>query len=171
MHAAYNLARWLTRNDEDAQDVTQEACLRAFRFLDGLRPETARPWLLAIVRNTFFSWVERNRPPAPDAHRDGVSAPPDPASTEALGETPGDDPESLLLGQENLVLINQALERLPVEYREVLVLRGLEELSYKEIASVTATPLGTVMSRLSRGRRLLAQYLDELQRGEPDGMS
>jgi RNA polymerase sigma-70 factor (ECF subfamily) len=143
LDAAYNLARWLTGNDADAQDVVQEAYLRALRFFDGFRGGDGRPWLLAVVRRTCFTWLERNR-----GHRPG-----------ALDEEIVDDhapcPVDVLVSGENRREVQEALARLPVEHREVLVLREIEGLSYKEIGVVTELPPGTVMSRLSRARERL----------------
>jgi len=144
--AAYNLARWLTRNDQDADDVLQEAMLRAFRFFGGLRGE-ARPWLLAIVRNACFSWLQANRPGDIELTDD------DAVESEASG------PEALAAREIDRRRLNEALAALPVYLREALVLRELEDLSYKDIARVTGVPIGTVMSRLARGRRALADRL------------
>ena len=148
LDAAWNLARWLVRSDQDAEDVVQEAFLRAYRFFEGFHGAQCRPWLLAIVRNTAFSWMEANRtgsvPLDENGAHDGVDA---------------DNPESLASRGDERKRVNAALKRLPAEYREVLVLRELEDLSYREIAQVAAIPVGTVMSRLSRGRKLLADYL------------
>jgi RNA polymerase sigma-70 factor (ECF subfamily) len=147
--AAYNLARWLTGDDHDAEDVVQEAYLRAYRFFDGFRGEDARPWLLAVVRNTCYTWLKRNRPPAPAAPFD-----------EAIhGFDESFNPESLLMRAADREALRQALEALPADSREVLVLRELEGLSYKDIAAVAGVPLGTVMSRLARARLLLKQRL------------
>ena len=148
LDAAWNLARWLTRSDHDAEDVVQEAYLRALRFFDGFHGAQSRPWLLAIVRNTAYSWMEKNRtgtvPLAEDGTHDGI-----------------DDagPESLAMRGDERRRVNAALARLPTEFREVMVLREMEDLSYREIAQVAAIPLGTVMSRLARGRKLLSGYL------------
>jgi RNA polymerase sigma-70 factor, ECF subfamily len=144
--AAYNLARWLTRNDQDAEDVLQEAMLRAYRFFGGLRGE-ARPWLLAIVRNACFSWLQANRP--------GDIEPLDEAALES--DAPG--PEALAGREIDRRRLNDALAALPVYLRETLVLRELEDLPYKDIARITAVPIGTVMSRLARGRQALAERL------------
>src|SRR5262252_4156339 len=154
LDAAYNLARWLTRNDHDAEDVVQEAFVRAYRFFDSLKETDARPWLLAIVRNTGYTWLRKNRP-ADVVELDDASMLS--ADTPTLGHvSPSDsNPEVILLQSANRKLVNQALEDLPVGFREVLVMRELEDLSYKEIASVAGIPIGTVMSRLSRGRELL----------------
>jgi RNA polymerase sigma-70 factor, ECF subfamily len=159
LDAAYNLARWLTRNDHDAEDVVQEAFLRAFRFFDALKDADARPWLLAIVRNTGYSWLEKNRPADIVAIDDAATLS---ADTVTAGhvvpvET---NPEVILLQSANRKLVNQSLEDLPVGFREVLVMRELEDLSYKEIARIAGIPIGTVMSRLSRGRELLRHAIE-----------
>ncbi len=154
MDAAYNLARWLTRNDQDARDVVQEAMLRAYRFLDGLRGE-ARPWLLALVRNAAMTWLKQNRP----AELAGADA------AAAQAQLADDDtPETLALRALDRRLINEALAALPVQFREALILRELEELPYRDIARITDSPIGTVMSRLARGRRLLADSLRAISR-------
>jgi RNA polymerase sigma-70 factor (ECF subfamily) len=150
MDAACNLARWLTRNDQDAQDVVQEVYLRALRFFEGFRGGGSRTWLLAIVRNTCFTWLQQNRPPEPTTEFD-----------EEIHSAEDDVPtaEMLLLQEADKKLVTQALEQLPAQFREVLVLRELEGLSYKEIADVVGIPLGTVMSSLARGRQRLRQSL------------
>jgi len=153
MDAAYNLARWLTRNDHDAQDVVQEAMVRAFRFSEGLRGE-ARPWLLAIVRHACFTWLKSNRPG-------------DLASLEDAGFEPAadaDGPEALAARELDRRLLNEAISALPPHFREVLVLRELEDLSYKDIARIIDAPIGTVMSRLARARRLLADSMRVITR-------
>jgi RNA polymerase sigma-70 factor (ECF subfamily) len=158
LDSAYNLARWLTRNDTDAQDVVQDAFLRALRFFDGLEDPDARAWLLAIVRNTAFTWLRKNRPADMVAIDDESQLS---AGDESLGHaSPADpNPEVIVLESANRKLINLALEELPVAYREVLVLREIEDLSYREIAQVAGVPIGTVMSRLARGREILKQTL------------
>jgi RNA polymerase sigma-70 factor, ECF subfamily len=159
LDAAYNLARWLTRNDHDAQDVVQEACLRAFRFFEGMHGSDARPWLLAIVRNAGYSWLEKNRPGDVVALDDAelLSADIETVGHDSPEET---NPEVILLQSANRKLVNQALEELPVGYREVLVMREIEDLTYKEIATVAGIPIGTVMSRLARGRELLRRLIE-----------
>jgi len=147
LDAAYNLARWLTRNDHDAEDVAQEAMLRAYRHVDGLRGE-ARPWLLAIVRNACMTWLKANRP----AELAGAL---DLEAAEAQLD-PGEGPDALLLRKVDRRILNEAIAALPPQFREVLVLRELEDLAYKDIARIVGAPLGTVMSRLWRARRLLA---------------
>ena len=148
--AAYNLARWLTHNENDAEDVVQEAYLRAFRFFGGFRGGDSRAWLLKIVRNVFYTWTEQHHsrrfPTATDEEVEQI-------------ESLAPDPEARLLRNADGQQVREALERLPVEYREVIILRELEELSYKEIAEVVNVPLGTVMSRLARARKRLQQYL------------
>jgi RNA polymerase sigma-70 factor (ECF subfamily) len=159
MDAAYNLARWLMRNDHDAEDVVQDAYLRAYRFFDGLRGTDSRAWLLAIVRNASYSWLEKNRPGEVVALDDvGLLA----SDVETAGHMfPAEtNPEVILLQSANRKLVNLALEELPVGYREVLVMRELEELTYKEIAAVAGIPIGTVMSRLARGRELLRRAIE-----------
>ena len=155
LDAAYNLARWLCGNASDAEDVVQEAFMRAFRFFDTFRGDSARPWLLAIVRRTWYTeWRRRASPhdmlefddTMDDAVFDGWSA-------------GGADPQALLIRDEDTRLVHEALAQLPVEYREVLILRELEEMGYREIAAVADVPIGTVMSRLARGRRKLAALL------------
>ncbi len=150
LDAAYNLARWLTRNDADAEDVVQEAYLRAFRFFGGFHGADGRAWLLGIVRNTTFTWMQRNRSPELNMPLE-----------DELYEVKSDDlnPEALLLQEADAQMLRQAVEELPLEFREVLVLRELEEMSYKQIAVVADLPLGTVMSRLARARKRLQQIL------------
>jgi RNA polymerase sigma-70 factor (ECF subfamily) len=150
LDAAYNLARWLTRNDADAEDVVQEAYLRAFRFFGGFHGEDGRAWLLGIVRNTSYTWMQRNRSPELNMALDDETH---------EAESHDLDPEALLLQKADAQMLRQAVEELPVEFREVLVLRELDEMSYKQIAIVADLPLGTVMSRLARARKRLQQIL------------
>ena len=158
LDAAYNLARWLTRSDADAEDVVQESCVRALRYLDSLRGDQARPWLLTIVRHTAYSWLRRNRPAEvvalddiDEAARDGVA----PAA---------DEPLAAALRNADRAQINRAIAALPITFREVLVMRELEDLSYRDIASVAGIPIGTVMSRLVRARGLMQQALRPVSR-------
>ena len=148
LDAAFNYARWLTRSDADADDVVQDAYVRALRFFSSLRGEDARAWLLTIVRNTWYGRFSK---------RSGSE------QTQVFDEMTDDrsdnglDPEALLIQQRAVDRVRRAVEELPVDYREVIVLRELEGMSYKEIAAVVGIPLGTVMSRLARAReRLLA---------------
>ncbi len=150
LDAAYNLARWLVGNNHDAEDIVQDACVRAFRFGGGFRGGSSRSWLLAIVRNTAFTWLKKNRPP--------VMVPIDDDELEEI-----EDPNRAnnpVYGADSDIL-RAALEALPPEFREALVLRELEGFSYKEIAEVAEVPVGTVMSRLARARRQLQEYLRE----------
>ena len=151
LDAAYSLARWLTRNDQDAQDVTQEAFLRAFRFFDGYQGGNVRAWLLTIVRNTCYTLLHQNRPPESAVEFDEEIH-----SEESSG---GANPEIQALAGADKETLRRALEELPDVFREALVLRELEGMSYKEIADVTSVSLGTVMSRLARGRTRLRESL------------
>jgi RNA polymerase sigma-70 factor, ECF subfamily len=153
LDAAYNLARWLTRDPTDASDVVQEAMLRALRFFGSYRGGSAKSWLLTIVRNTAIDWMRANRP----VH----IAPPPLDDSDPLENIPaeGDDPEAALIRIGDREQLNRLIAALPAEFRECLVLREMEELSYKEIAAVTGVPLGTVMSRLSRARLLMQRAL------------
>jgi RNA polymerase sigma factor (sigma-70 family) len=152
LDAAYNLARWLARNDADAQDVVQDAYLRAFRFFGGFEGRNARAWLLSIVRNAFYSSLA--------AREQHESLPEDGDVAAEIAELAGpESPETLLIRGDERRLVNEAIAALPPEFREALVLRELEELSYREIAEVTGVPIGTVMSRLSRARALLRRAL------------
>lgn len=152
LDAAYNLARWLTRNDHDAEDVVQEASLRAFKYWSGFSGRDCRPWLLAIVRNTFYTWV-RQQSIQPDLLPDGVGDEVDDGTL---------DPEKAVIQNADRELLRLALEDLPVEFRETIILRDMEGLSYKEIADIADVPIGTVMSRLARGRKRLQVQLVHL---------
>jgi RNA polymerase sigma-70 factor, ECF subfamily len=148
LDAAYALARWMTRNDADAADVVQEAFLRAFRYFDSYRDGDAKSWLLQIVRCTCYSWLERNRP------ADVVPLEAE-AEFDDTGATASGDAEVLLENRSDLRRLDQLIEALPAPLREVIILRELHELGYREIAEVTGVPIGTVMSRLHRARSLL----------------
>lgn len=170
LDAAYNLARWLLRNNQDAEDVVQEAYLRAFKFFDSCHGGNARAWLLAIVRNTAYTWLQHNR-----EQRHNLSFDEESDSFEGLASVtilshPDNNPESILSQSDDRKLLNQALEQLPLEFREVLVLRELEDFSYKEIANITGIPMGTVMSRLARGRKMLWESLENMAQESPDGL-
>jgi RNA polymerase sigma factor (sigma-70 family) len=149
LNAAYNLARWLTRDDQDAQDVVQEACLRAFKYWKSFSGRDCRSWLLAIVRNTYYSWL-RQRSVQPELTDDGEIDDVDDAVR---------NPENVLLQNADRQLLKAALEDLPAEFREAIVLREMEGLSYKEIADIASVPIGTIMSRLARARKRLQIYL------------
>jgi RNA polymerase sigma-70 factor (ECF subfamily) len=161
LDAAYNLARWLVRNPQDAEDVVQEAYLRAFKFQEGYQGGDARAWLLKIVRNTSYSFIEKRRPSESaeefdeTVHRQKVERP---------------DVESTLIQESESRVLREALELLPANFREVLVLREFEGLSYKQIAEVMGVPMGTVMSSLARARMQLREIVlrtreQEVRRG------
>ena len=150
LDAAYNLARWLTGNEHDAEDVAQDAFVRAFRFFEGFRGGNCRSWLLTIVRNTAYTWLEKNRGHHPTDEFDEETH---------VVDDPAANPEESLLRQADREQVRQAVELLPAEFREVIVLRELEDLSYREIAGIAGIPIGTVMSRLARARKILQQTL------------
>jgi RNA polymerase sigma-70 factor (ECF subfamily) len=164
LNSAFNLACWLTRNRADAQDVVQEALMRAFRFFAGFRGGDGRVWLLRIVRNTFYTWYRD------DAAQPGTAFDEQLHSLEETDEAWPDHarrgPEALLMQKDCDREVHKALAALPLEFREVVVMRELEELSYKEIAAIAGIPIGTVMSRLGRGRKLLAASLGGPRQGE-----
>ncbi len=149
LDAAYNLARWMTRHEQDAQDVVQEAVMRAYKYFDGYHGGNAKSWLLAIVRNTCYTWLRQNRAQIPTVSLDDALEVAD---------------DSLIVEErcfQNLTkeTLKKALEEMPLEFREILVLRELEGLSYKEISETTDLAIGTVMSRLSRARQKLQGLL------------
>ena len=153
LDAAYNLARWLAGSDHDAEDIAQDACVRAFRFVGGCRGSDGRAWLLTIVRNTAYSWLKKNRSQPLVSMDDDEFAEIEDQSG-AAGSFHSADTDAL----------RAALESLPLEFREALVLRELEGLSYKEIAEVAEVPVGTVMSRLARARRQLQDALNRKEK-------
>ena len=157
LDSAYNLARWLVRNGDDAEDVVQEAYLRAFQYSSGFRGGDARAWLLTIVRNTSYGWLRKARPREPVAQFD------EEIHTSGTGTS---NPEELLLKNADARLVERALSQLPIRFREILVLRELEGLSYKEIADVICVPLGTVMSTLSRARDRFRHAVGDLLRAD-----
>ena len=159
LDAAYNLARWLARDERDAEDIVQEACLRAYRFYASFHGGNARAWLLAIVRNTYYSWREKNRSQAQNVEFDDDTI----AAVDYDVATAGDSVERLLDAEDTRRLVHRALEQIPAEFREVIVLRELEDMSYRDIARIVDIPLGTVMSRLSRARKLLLHALQNAQ--------
>jgi RNA polymerase sigma-70 factor, ECF subfamily len=169
LDAAFNLARWLVRTPADAEDVVQEAYLRAFAGFDGFRGVDAKPWLLRIVRNCAFDWLARRRLPTV-VPIDSVLE----LSGEirgALESDPVDAPDSELQRDADRAQVNRVVAALPTEFREVLILREVEELTYREIAAVVGIPVGTVMSRLARGRTLLRRgWQREAKLGTGDGL-
>lgn len=152
LDAAFNLARWLTGSRADAEDVVQEAMVRALTYFPGYRGGSGRAWILQIVRNTAYGVLEARRGERQVRHISTDVA----TDIESIPDL-ADDPEQALMLSDDLSRVDALIERLPLELRETLVLRELEELSYREIAHITAAPLGTVMSRLWRARRLLAK--------------
>ena len=152
LDAAFNYARWLTKNDADAEDVLQDASVRALRFFSSLRSEDARAWLLTIVRNTWYGRFPRR------AGSGVMTTVADEAADNRADASP--DPEAQVIQQQTVEQVRRALETLSTDFREVLVLRELEGLSYKEIAAIVGIPIGTVMSRLARARERLADVLD-----------
>ncbi len=156
LDAAYNLARWLTGRSTDAEDVVQDAMLRAYRAFDGCREATARPWLLRIVRNAAYDWMR-------SLHATKVGGFADIDPEDAFGTAfaadvftgPAETPEDMMIKADDRRLFDDLIAGLPVAFREVVVLRELEELSYREIAEIAGLPMGTVMSRLARARNLL----------------
>ena len=151
MSAAYNFARWLLRDQSGAEDVVQESYLRALKYFSGYHGGDSRAWLLTIVRNTSYNWLQQNRA------RELINPIDD--ATEALAATNDANPEKVLLQRIDQDLLREALSELPIEFREVLILREMEGLSYKEIAALADLPIGTVMSRLARARARLQQRL------------
>src|SRR5262245_48724417 len=155
LDSAHNLARWLTRNDADAQDVVQEAMLRAFKYFDGFDGQYAHAWLLKIVRNTCFTWLRENRPtndaiPLED-NLDAVDR--DGCARERNAQGMGRSPEIIVLETRDARQVEALINELPAVYREAVILREMDDLSYREIAEISGVPIGTVMSRLARARQ------------------
>jgi RNA polymerase sigma factor (sigma-70 family) len=153
---AFGLARWLTGNSTDAEDVVQDACLKALAALDTAAIDRPRAWLLTIVRNTAFTWLAKNRPKTVVLTDDEALL--ETAGLKAPGE-PAPNPEEALIAAAGETALAAAMDALPHLYREVVVLRDIEGLSYREISTAIGAPVGTVMSRLARGR---AQLIDRL---------
>ncbi len=148
LHAAFNLARWLAHDDHVAEDIVQDACLRAYRYFDSLRGDDARPWLLGIVRNNCYTWLDEQRRGPGQVELDDQLIDTLPAPEQG----PGMDPGAALDQKRARQLVDAAIRALAPPFREVVILRELEELSYAEIAQIASIPIGTVMSRLSRAR-------------------
>jgi RNA polymerase sigma-70 factor (ECF subfamily) len=157
LDAAYNLARWLTRNDQNADDLVQNAFLRAFRFFDGFRGDDARAWLLTIVRNTYFSSLRNER--HEHVEFDEATHGQDGGQVDGFSRVTANDPEHAAVVRDTQREVNNALDRLPPVFREVIVLKEMNDMSYKEIAEIAGVPLGTVMSRLARARKMLGDLL------------
>lgn len=165
LDAAYNLARYLARDPDVAQDLVQDAFLRALRSFGTFRGEDARPWLLAIVRNRFLTWTTSRRSERTvSLEDDGTDA-----EASALPDPDQEDPEAALMRRDDITTLRDLIEALPSPFREVLVLREIEELSYQEIATVTGSPIGTVMSRLARARQILQRSWRSLGENREDG--
>jgi RNA polymerase sigma factor (sigma-70 family) len=169
LDSAHNLARWLVHNDSDAEDIVQEACLRAYKYLDGFEGGDPIGWLLAIVRNTSFSWMKHKRRreaqtdyAAVDEEVLEYEAPTIGGGSQALSR----DPETLLIERRERIRLNHLIQQLSTEHREMVVLRDIEDLSYREIAAIVGVPIGTVMSRLCRARRLLQERWVRAQASE-----
>jgi len=161
MDAAYNLARWLTRNDQDAQDIVQESCMRALRAFDSLRGQDFRPWFLAIVRNASFTLLRRRKDSSSSADESLETTPEVAADSEAF------DPQAIAIRAADVDLVRRAIAALPDALRETLILREMEGLGYKEIGKIVGVPIGTVMSRLARGRARLQTLLVEMEKAAP----
>lgn len=160
LNAAYNLARWLVRDEQVAQDMVQEAYLRALKYRESFRGGDMRPWLLGIVRNTCYTWLQQSKQREDQVEFDEER---DSENCELIFGQTESNPETLAMRKQESLHLNQSINALPAVFREVLILRELEELSYDDIAVVAAIPVGTVMSRLSRARAMLRAAL---QRGE-----
>ena len=157
LNAAHNLARWLTRNEQDAQDVVQEAYLRAFRFFDSYKGGDGKSWLLAVVRNTCFTWRRHEK-------RATTNEPFDEVTHSSNAQAPNQ--EETLVESSKMTVLRNCIEMLPSDFREVLVMRELEEMSYRQISDVARVPVGTVMSRLSRARRRLEECASARKMGK-----
>jgi RNA polymerase sigma-70 factor (ECF subfamily) len=167
LDAAYNHARWLTRDDSHAEDVVQEACLRAFKFFDSFHGGNCRAWLLTIVRNAYYTWREKNQCETQNVPFDEDTLAIDGYDVDALMADANYGVDRALEREDSRRLVNHAVNQLPVELREVIVLRELEDLSYKQIATIAGIPIGTVMSRLARARKLLQRHLCQFKSSVP----
>jgi RNA polymerase sigma factor (sigma-70 family) len=158
---AYSLARWITGSRADAEDVVQDACLRAFRAIGSVGDGSSRPWVLTVVRNTAYTWLRKNRPSVVRLVEDLEAA----ETAQAIpGDPDAQTPETALIAKADAACLEAAIAALPMAYRETLILRDVQGLSYREIAEVTSVPIGTVMSRLARGRN---QVIKTIGRTEP----
>jgi RNA polymerase sigma factor (sigma-70 family) len=152
---AYGLARWVTGNSADAEDVVQEACVRALRGIGGFSGGNSRAWVLTIVRNTAYDWLRKNRSPT-IVHVDDLE------TIERMADdamTAGDNPEAALIARAEEERLQMAIAKLPAVFRDTMVLRDVQGLDYREIATITGVPIGTVMSRLARARRRVIEML------------
>jgi RNA polymerase sigma factor (sigma-70 family) len=160
---AYALARWMTGNRTDAEDVVQEACLRAFRAIRRYAGGNARAWVLTIVRNTALTWMAKSRPAALLVVEDLAEIERQQARSGNSGDCVA-DPETEIIARADAARLENAIAALPSPFRETLVLRELQGLDYREIAHVTEAPIGTVMSRLARARQRLVETLQDKDR-------
>ena len=167
LDAAFNLARWLTGDNHDAEDVVQESFLRALKYVDSFHGGNGRAWLLTIVRHTCYSWLQTNRPKEIMGGLDEILYAED-DEEQTIGEPPENDPWTLVQRSADAQMLDTALAALPLDFREVLILRELEDLSYKEIARIANIPIGTVMSRITRARKLLQRALAAHQTRESE---
>lgn len=158
---AYRLAQWLAGNASDAEDIVQEAALRAYRGIRNFGAVNARAWSLAIVRNTAFSWLTKNRPKTVVFMNDLSAAQQQELEHEGPHGTRIETPEEIAVFKADAEQVQKALAQLPVQFREVIVLREINQMNYRDIAEITNVPIGTVMSRLSRGRQLLTALLGD----------
>ena len=163
LSAAHNLARWLVHDDHEADDIVQDAFLRALRFFHAFRGGDSRAWLLTIVRNRCYTWLRNKSLAGNVGEFDEMQYSPAVDDASDAAGIKSTDPEVLLARLDDASLIHQALESLPEEFREAIVLRELEDMSYKQIATITGVPMGTVMSRIARGRKMLLQRLQCLE--------
>ena len=154
---ALSLARWLTGNIADAEDVVQDACIRAYAAIGSAKITNPRAWMMTIVRNTTFTWLAKNRPQSVVVTDDERLF--EQAGLEMIDRSEALTPEAVLIAKADADLLQRAIAALPLSFREVLVLRGIEELSYREISDIMSIPIGTVMSRLARARSLLIQRI------------
>ena len=162
LDAAHNLARWLMRNDQDAEDVVQESCMKALRAFDSFRGGDFRAWLLAIVRNTSFTWLRRNKDSQNATAEQSLEV-----GAEIAADAEVYDPQAIAIRSADAVWVRRAIDVLPVVLREAVVLREMEGMSYKEIGKIAGVPIGTVMSRLARGRMQLQALLMQMDQSEP----
>jgi RNA polymerase sigma factor (sigma-70 family) len=161
LDAAHNLARWLTKNDQDAQDVVQESCMNALRSFDSFRGADFRSWFLAIVRNTSFTSLRRRKHSSGRASEQSLEA-----GAEIAADSEVYDPQAIAIRASDTELVRRAIAALPDVLRETLILREMEGLSYKEIGKIAGVPIGTVMSRLARGRMQLQAMLVEMDQSD-----
>jgi RNA polymerase sigma-70 factor (ECF subfamily) len=155
LDAAYNLARWLSGKDQDAEDIVQDACLRAYKFFGGFRGGDAQTWLLRIVHNAFYDSLHDSRHHQQFSEFNENIHSPDDSS---------DAPDTALIRKSDNDFLREGIEQLPIEFREILVMRELHGFSYNQIAEVADLPMGTVMSRLARAREELRHFIEHVQK-------